>query len=133
MKITFSLRRHGPRQKKIPRKHSLQMIYFAIICVLIASLCLAIFFIYRMVDGALTSSETILRLRQEVSEETFRSADFERTLKRLQLKQLQAEPNDWATVTNPFQTRHDTLGSVPTATQTTTPPVVPPVIPPTLP
>ena len=113
------------------------MVYLAIICALIAALGIAIFYIYHMVDRALASSETILRLRQEVSDETFRSGDFEKVLKQLEHKQLQTEPSDWSSVVNPFQSRHGILPppppAVPTLLTTTTPPILPTTTPPALP
>lgn len=104
MKLRIRWRR--PRAKGLARRRprvSPQLLYTSVVTVLALGFAFAAWSIYRTVDLTLTSSETVLRLRQDVAQETFRVEDFTRALRHFEAKQRQNEPDRWDSLPNAFQ------------------------------
>ncbi len=105
MKLRWQFRRPrtSNRMRRRPSRISPQALYLSVIFLIAAGFGLAAWSIYRLVDRTLTSSEAVLRLRQDVALETIRSEDFTRALKHFETKQRQAEPEVWDRLNNAFR------------------------------
>ena len=105
MKLNFKLtlrRAAAPRKRKRRIALPPQALYLTAIILLALGIGGGILGIYRVVDKTLTASEEVLRLRQEVSEESFRTDDFLTAVESLEKKIAQPEPPDWSAIVNPF-------------------------------
>ncbi|TSC77163.1 MAG: hypothetical protein G01um101431_346 [Parcubacteria group bacterium Gr01-1014_31] len=105
MKLNFKLtlrRAAAPHKRKRRIALPPQALYLTAIILLALGIGGGILGIYRVVDKTLTASEEVLRLRQEVSEESFRTDDFLTAVESLEKKTAQPEPPDWSAIVNPF-------------------------------
>ena len=107
--MKFKIQRQRRKTSATPHRRRMrlppQAIYLTAIVALALGIGGSILGIYRLIDRTLTASETVLRLRQEVSEESFRPDDFLTAVELLERKTSQPEPPDWSKVIHPFQTR----------------------------
>lgn len=103
MKLKFTWRKKskpGRQRKRIGL--SPQAVYLVTIGVISAGLLFAMYGAYQIINRALTTSEVIIQLRPEVTDEIFRSDDFIGVIELLDQKVSQKEPADWGAVVNPF-------------------------------
>ncbi|MDO8559515.1 MAG: hypothetical protein Q7S23_00560 [bacterium] len=105
MKLNFKLTLHRsavPRKRKRRIALPPQALYLTAIILMALAIGGGILGIYRVVETTLTASEEVLRLRQEVSDESFQTDDFLTAVERLEKKMAQPEPPDWSAIINPF-------------------------------
>lgn len=118
--------RRKKSDQRAPRRITirLQWVYLTIMSGLTIVIGAAIYGTYALLDRTLTSSEVVIRLRQEVSDESFRADVYQQAVETMQGKVRIAEPTDWLAVPNPFGAYR------PPALPISTPPPLPTATPP---
>ncbi|MDD5110835.1 MAG: hypothetical protein PHI63_06540 [Patescibacteria group bacterium] len=124
MNLKFFRRGKHKRQAKHRRIHlSPKVIYLVTMLILASGLGASMYLEYRLVDQTLSASDVIIRLRPEVTEETFSAEEFLGAISLMDKKTNQPEPADWAAIVNPFATfRPITTTATPATNATGTPP-----------
>lgn len=118
-------RRGKPRRPAKKRRihFTPKIVYLITMLVLASGLGVSMYLNYRLVDQTLSASDVIIKLRPEVTEETFSAEEFLGAITLMDKKTSQPEPADWGTVVNPFAAfRPATTPPAPTTNATGTPP-----------
>lgn len=88
---------------KIKFKTGGKILYITIILLIAGGLILTTLFIYQNIQRAVTYSEQIISLKQEIAPESFNVEDFNQAINHLDKKQDQSNEINWSEIKNPFR------------------------------